>query len=141
MTASTLTTPRTGIGRVLLAGLVAAVLTGAVNAAIAIIAVAAGVTKTMQLTPAIDVAFSVVASVVGAIGWTIVDRRAADPRRVMRVLAPAVLVVSFIPDVALGIATAGTTGIAPILVLALMHVTTISIAIAVYSRMLPLRRA
>lgn len=68
MTASTLSTTRTGTGRVLLAGLLAAVLTGVVNAAIAIIAVAAGLTRTMQLMPPIDVEFSVVTPLVGAIG-------------------------------------------------------------------------
>lgn len=136
---ATVTSPKTAASRIVIAALTAAVLTSVVNAAIALIAVAAGVTATPQLTPAVDIAFSVVASAVGAIGWTIVDRRTADPRRVMRVLAPAVLLVSFVPDIALGAATVATTGIAPVLALALMHVTTIVIAIAAYARFLPLK--
>ncbi|WP_375401740.1 DUF6069 family protein [uncultured Amnibacterium sp.] len=147
MTASavTTTTTRTRTGttaaasRIALAAVVAAVLTSVVNAAIALIAVALGATATPPLTPAIDIAFSVVTSVAGAIGWTIVNRRAADPRRVLKVLAPALLVVSFIPDIALGAATAAATGIAPILALALMHVTTMAIALTVYARLLPLK--
>lgn len=144
-TASTVTTAttRTDTGatasRIALAAVVAAVLTGAVNAAIALIAVALGATATPPLTPAIDIAFSVVTSVAGAIGWTIVNRRSADPRRVLKVLAPALLLVSFIPDIALGAATAATTGSAPILALALMHVASIGIALPVYARLLPLK--
>lgn len=139
MTAATVTRPRTTTSRIVIAAVTAAVLTSAVNAAIALIAVALGATATRQLTPGVDIAFSVLASVVGAIGWTIMDRRTADPRRVLRVLGPAVLLVSFIPDIALGVATVASTGIAPILALALMHVTTITIAIAVYARVLPLK--
>lgn len=143
MTTSTIAPPRsrtrTRAGRIALAGLVAAVLTSVVNVAVAALAVALGATQTMQLTPAPDIAFSVIASVVGAVGWSIVDRRATDPRRVLKVLAPTVLVVSFVPDVLLALATASSTGIAPILALALMHVTTISIALAVYARLIPLR--
>lgn len=133
------TTASTGRGRIAIAAVLAAVLTGAVNGTIAVIAVAVGVTAIMPLNPPIDIAFSVLASIAGAIGWAIVNRRATDPRRVMAWLAPVVLLVSFVPDVLLAVATAGSTGIAPILALSLMHVTTIVIAIAVYACLLPLK--
>ena len=138
-TTATTTTASTGRSRIALAAVLAAVLTGAVNSAIALIAVAVGVTAIGPLNPPIDIAFSVLASIAGAIGWTIVNRRSTDPRRVMTWLAPVVLLVSFVPDVLLAVVTAGSTGIAPILALALMHVTTITIAIAVYARLLPLK--
>ena len=133
------TTARAGRGRIATAAVLAAVLTGAVNSAVAVAAVAVGVTAVMPLNPPIDIAFSVLASIAGAIGWTIVNRRADDPRRVMAWLAPLVLLVSFVPDVLLAVATASSTGIAPILALSLMHVTTIVIAIGVYARLLPLK--
>lgn len=138
-TTTTGTTASTGRGRIAIAAILAAVLTGAVNSAIAVIAVAVGVAAIMPLNPPIDVAFSVLASIAGAIGWSIANRHANDPRRVMAWLAPAVLLVSFVPDVLLAVATGRSTGIAPILALSLMHVTTIVIAIAVYARLLPLK--
>ncbi|WP_375389085.1 DUF6069 family protein [uncultured Amnibacterium sp.] len=140
MTTTTLRT-RAGGGRIALAALVAAVLTSAVDAAIAVIAVAAGVPQTMQLMPATPVSLSVLASIFGAIGWTLIDRRAKQPRRVIRVLAPILLVVSFVPDAILAAATVDATGLAPVLTLASMHVTTIAIAIAVFARLIPLKRS
>jgi len=136
MTATTATIPAAR-QRVLLAGGLAAVGASIVNVGIALAAPALGVPLLPQLMPAGVVAFSVVAGVVGAIGWQLVRRRAADPRRLLMRLVPIVLAVSFVPDVALGIATASDTGPAPVLALALMHLTTIGIAVAVYARVLP----
>ena len=123
--------------RVLLAAGVAAVGASIVNVGIALATPALGVPLLPQLMPAGVVAFSVVAAVVGAIGWQLVRRRAADPRRLLTWLVPTVLAVSFVPDVALGIATASDTGPAPVLALALMHLTTIAIAVPAYARVLP----
>ena len=125
--------------RVLLAASVAAVGASIVNVGIALAAPALGVPLLPQLMPAGVVAVTVVAAVTGAIGWQLVRRRAADPRRLLTRLVPTVLAVSFVPDVALGIATASGTGPAPVLALALMHVTTIVIAIAAYALLLPVR--
>lgn len=125
--------------RVLLAAAVAAVGASIVNVGIALAAPALGVPLLPQLMPAGVVAVTVVAAVAGAIGWQLVRRRAADPRRLLTRLVPTVLAVSFVPDVALGIATASGTGPAPVLALALMHVTTITIAIAAYALLLPVR--
>ncbi len=136
MTATTATIPATR-QRVLLAAGVAAVGASIVNVGIALAAPALGVPQLPQLMPAGVVAFTVVAAVVGAVGWQLVRRRAADPRRVLTRVVPVVLAVSFLPDVALGVATASGTGPAPVLALALMHLTTIGIAVAVYARVLP----
>ncbi|GAA4737706.1 DUF6069 family protein [Amnibacterium soli] len=131
---STAATPR-----VLLAAGTAAVLASAVNVGIALAVPALGLPVLPQLMPAGVVAFTVVAAVVGAIGWQLVRRRSADPRRLLTRLVPIVLAVSFVPDVALGVATATGTGPAPVLALALMHLTTIVVAVAVYARVLPVR--
>ena len=129
------------IGRIALAAVLAAVLTSAANVGIALTAVALGVPQTPALTPPADVTLSVAAGVGGAVGWAVVRRRAADPRRVLRRLVPAVLLVSFVPDAVLALLTAADTGIAPILALMLMHVATIAIAVAVYARTLPVEAA
>lgn len=47
---------------------------------------------------------------------------------------------SFVLDILLAFATATSTGIAPILVLAFMYITTITIAIAAYAGLLPLKQ-
>ena len=129
---STASTPR-----VVLAAGAAAVLASAVNVGIALAAPALGVPMLPQLLPV--GAFTVVAAVAGAIGWQLVRRRATAPRRLLTRLVPIVLAASFVPDVALGIATAAGTGPAPVLALALMHLTTIGVAVAVYARVLPVR--
>ena len=140
--ASTVTSDRSPIaGRLPLAAAIAAASTGAVSAVIALATVPLGVPQIPQLTPVAVALFSVVASVVGAIGWQLVRRRAAEPRRTLLRLAVIVLVVSFVPDVLLGLSLAGTTGVAPVVALALMHVTTIAIAVAVFARLLPVDAA
>jgi hypothetical protein len=138
-TMTTQTTSRSTIApkNIAAAALLTAVATALVNTVIGIAAVAAGVPKTAQLTPGVDIMFSVVASVVGAFGWYIVVRRAADPTATLRRLVPTVLAISFIPDILLGIATAPATGIAPVLILALMHIATITIAVLIYRRFIP----
>ena len=136
MTATTIPTAAAP-QRVLLAAVVAAAGASVVNAGIALAAQALQLPALPQLTPAVDVAFTVVAAVVGAIGWALIRRRAADPRRLLTWLVPTVLAVSLVPDVALGVATASDTGPAPVLALALMHLTTIGIAVPVYARFLP----
>lgn len=136
MTATTVP-PVAAPRRVVLAAGIAAVGASVVNVGIALAVPALGLPQLPQLTPAGVVAFTVVAAVVGAIGWQLIRRRAADPRRLLTWLVPAVLAVSFVPDVALGVATASDTGPAPVLALALMHLTTIGIAVPVYARVLP----
>lgn len=142
MTASAASpTATTAPQRVLLAAGLAAVLSGVAAAAVALATGPLGVTQLPQLTPAVDAVFAAVAAVIGAIGWQLVRGRAADPRRVLSRLVPAVLAASFVPDVVLGVLTAADTGVAPVVALALMHVTTIAISVAVYARVLPVSRA
>jgi hypothetical protein len=73
--------------------------------------------------------------VAGTAGWAIVRRRSARPRAVLRVLVPAVVVLSFIPDVVLLV-----TGTSPgnVIGLWVMHVVVAVVTVATASRVLPL---
>jgi hypothetical protein len=139
MTSTSVSPPVSSTRRVLLAGVAAAVPTGVLSAAIALASASLGVPQIPQLTPAAVALFSVFGAIVGAFGWQAVRRRATDPGRTMRWLVPFVLVVSFVPDVLLAFTLASTTGVAPVLALALMHITTLVIGVTVYSRLLPVR--
>jgi hypothetical protein len=139
ITQPTPTMPRYSKRRIALAALIAAAATGTVDALIGIIALALGAKATLTLSPGPDVALAVIASIVGAIGWTIIARRCGNPRRVLQIIAPIVLVLSFIPDILFASATAATTGWAPVAALVLMHIATISLALATYGTVLPIR--
>ena len=89
--------------------------------------------------PSSYVALIVVGVVAGAAGWLAVRRRAANPPGVMRSLAPAVVVLSFIPDVLVGVtkSLAGTTwaGVGGLMA---MHLAVAICAVAAFTRFLPL---
>ncbi|GMA86824.1 hypothetical protein GCM10025868_20740 [Angustibacter aerolatus] len=74
-----------------------------------------------------------------AVGWYLVGRRATAPRRLLTRLVPAVLVVSLVPDVWLGVSRAipGTTWGA-VAALAAMHVVVAATAVSVLTRFAPL---
>ena len=137
MASTTLPMSGTSTRRVLLAGAVPALLTSVVNVGLALGALALGVPSTVQLGAPGVVLVSIVVAFCGAIGWQLVRRRAAHPRALLRLLVPIVLVLSFAPDVLLAAMTWSSTGLTPVLTLALMHLTTISIAVAAYARILP----
>lgn len=115
--------------------LIVAVAASTVNALIALGATALGAESTGGLQPIAYISFTVIAAIAGAAGWHIVNRRAARPAKVMRWLVPAFLVVSFIPDIAVGVAMGWLVAGA----LMLMHVATITIAVLTYRRFMPLR--
>ena len=118
-----------------LSALITAVVAVIVNALIALGAVALGAEVVGGLQPIAYVSFTVVAAIVGAFGWHIINRRAHHPAKVMRWLVPTFLVVSFIPDIAVGI----TMGWLVAGSLMLMHIATITVAVLIYRRFLPLR--
>jgi hypothetical protein len=122
------------IGVAALAGLIGCVI-------IAIVARAAGVPggfSPLVVFPA----FVVIGVVAGAVGWQQVRQRSADPRHLLARLVPAVLLVSFIPDLAVGAAGAlpHTTwgGVAALM---LMHLAVTAGAVPAYRHFLPLRAA
>jgi hypothetical protein len=124
----------------LLAIAVVTVVASIANALIAAVGLAMGLgsATTIGLQPMAYISLTIVAAVAGAVGWRIIDRSTQRPSRVMRWLVPAVLVVSFVPDLIVG-ASAGTmSGWAYAVVLMAMHVATIAIAILTFQRLLPL---
>jgi Family of unknown function (DUF6069) len=126
---------------ILLATGVAALAGLAGCAIIAIVARAAGVPG--SFTPLVTFpAFVVIGVVAGAIGWNQVRQRSAGPRHLLARLVPAVLLLSFIPDLAVGVTRAlpHTTwgGVAALM---LMHLVVTASAVASYRRFLPVRAA
>lgn len=115
--------------------LIVAIAAGALNALIALSATALGAESTGGLQPIAYISFTVIAAIAGAGGWHIINRRADHPAKAMQWLVPTFLVVSFIPDIVVGI----TMGWLMAGALALMHVATITIAVLTYRRFMPLR--
>ncbi|MEQ0558454.1 DUF6069 family protein [Amycolatopsis sp. NEAU-NG30] len=88
--------------------------------------------------PAAYVPLTVVAAAAGLAGWLAVRRRATRPATTLRSLASAVVALSFVPDVLLGITgfLPGTTwpGVAGLMV---MHLVIAAVAVASYARFFP----
>ena len=129
---------RSGLARtgIVVATIVAA---SAVNAVIAQIALAAGADDSFTpLQPGAYVFLTVIGVLLGLAGWAVVRRAAAHPARLLRVLVPVVLLVSFVPDLTTAPNMAGsTTG--GVIALVLMHITTTVIAVLGFRRALPVR--
>lgn len=123
------------------AGTIAGVVVAAsvVNAVIAEIALALGASESFTpLQPAAYVFLTVVGVLLALGGWALVRRVSTHPVRVLRVLVPAVLLVSFVPDVLTAPGMDGASGLA-VAALVLMHVTTAAIAVLGFARALPVR--
>jgi hypothetical protein len=126
--------------KLILMAIGAAALAGLAGCAIiAIVARVAGVPG--DFTPLVVFpAFVVIGVAAGAIGWSQVRQRSADPRRLLARLVPAVLLLSFIPDLAVGAARSlpHTTwgGVAALM---LMHLAVTASAVPAYRHFLPLR--
>jgi hypothetical protein len=89
--------------------------------------------------PSSYIGLIVVGIVAGAAGWLVVRRRAANAPGVMRFLVPAVVTLSFIPDVLIGVtkSEAGTTwtGVGGLMA---MHLAVAVLAVVAFNRFLPL---
>jgi hypothetical protein len=80
----------------------------------------------------------VFAALGGAIGWQLVRNRATHPSRVLARLVPVVLLLSFIPDVLIGISKAETaTTWGGVFALMAMHIFVATAAVASYLYFLP----
>ncbi|MCP2241595.1 DUF6069 family protein [Lentzea aerocolonigenes] len=140
MTDTTATTRSSGVLTAVGVVAAAAVAT-ALNAAVAAIAHAAGASPEFQALQLPTYAtFTVLGVLAGAAGWAIIRARARNPRRVLRVLVPAVLLVSLVPDVLVG-ASAALPGASwgGAVALMVMHVVVTVVAVGAYLRLLPLR--
>lgn len=118
----------------------AAVVAIALNAAIAAIAHAAGASSAFSPLHLQSYApLTIIGIAAGAAGWALVRARSANPRRLLRVLVPAVLLVSFTPDVLVGASgrMAGTSWGA-VAALMVMHLVVATVAVGTYLRVMPL---
>jgi hypothetical protein len=118
--------------------LTVAVGAGILNALIALGAQALGADTAAvpDLTPPAYLTFTVIGTVLGTLGWSIVRRCAAFPSRVMSWLVPLVIVVSLIPDVLIAVSAGPVAGIA----LGLMHLAVLAVALPTFRHFLPLPR-
>lgn len=124
-------------GEVVVGLLGAAVISVVVNALIALVAgrfIPEGAER-MGLALAEYAPATVIGILLGTLGWYLVRRFAGNPRRVLRVLVPVVVVLSWIPD--LGILAGGAT-VVNSLALILMHTVVAAATVPVLSRVLPL---
>jgi hypothetical protein len=111
----------------------------AVNAVIALITLALGADDSFNpLQPGAYIFLTVIGVLLGLAGWAVVRKVSADPARVLRVLVPVVVVLSFIPDFTTVPGMEGSSGLG-IAALVLMHVATAAIAVPAFARALPVR--
>lgn len=107
----------------------------AVNALIATVAVAFGASASYgPLTAPAYASMTILGIAAGWVGWRLIARRAADPRRALAIAVPVALALSFVPDILLGVFRfiPGTTTPA-VIALALMHLVTAGVAVPAYA--------
>ncbi|ELS51064.1 DUF6069 family protein [Streptomyces viridochromogenes] len=119
--------------------LAAAVVSALGNAVVALLARAAGASHDFEaLTPPAYVPLTVIGVLLGAIGWAVVRRVAKNPAGLLRWLAPVVVIVSFVPDLALLGGDTPGKGVLAVCALMVMHVVVGVVAVLAYRRVLPL---
>ncbi|MGO2110340.1 MAG: DUF6069 family protein [Pseudoclavibacter sp.] len=118
-----------------ISALIVAVAGSAVNALVALGAVALGASVAGGLQPIAYISLTVVSGIGGAIGWHLINRRAKRPAQVLRWLVPTFFVVSLVPTLAVGFDMGWLVAGA----LMLMHLTTAVVAVLSYRRLMPLR--
>jgi hypothetical protein len=88
---------------------------------------------------------TVLGLLIAVVVWELVRRRAGDPVAVMRRLVPIVVVLSWAPDVALGVTHREASSQLPhttwgeVAALMVMHLFVAAIGLGLFSRLLPLR--
>lgn len=114
---------------------VAVVVAVAVNSVVALIAVATGAPANYgPLTFPAYTLFTTLGIVVGWIGWSLVRRRARDPRRTLSMLVPIVTVASFVPDILLlAFRFIPGTTVGAVIGLMVMHVVVVAVAVPAYA--------
>ncbi len=110
-----------------------------VNGVIAQIALALGADSSfVPLQPAAYVFLTVVGVLLALAGWTLVRHFSSRPARLLRVLVPAVLLASFVPDLTLAPQMPGASPLG-VIALVLMHITTTAIIVLGFTRTHPVR--
>jgi len=134
------TATRVTPGKVALAGLVAAVIALIANTVVAQVALAAGASDDFTpLTPGAYGFFTVIGVIAGLVGWLLI-RRTTNAAATLRWLVPTVLVVSLVPDVLVGFSDQAGVSWGAVITLMVMHVIVTVVAVATFTRLLPLRR-
>ncbi len=132
--------PAVTVGTALKTGAVAGVLAAVVNVAVS--AIARGPfdasDEFVPLTPGPIVMWTILGAVIGALGWRLIVSKKADSRALLAKLVPTVLVLSFLPDLAL-LATDTMPGqsTAGVLALMVMHLLTAAVVVTGYRRSMP----
>ncbi len=122
--------------------IVVAAVAVAANSLVAWIAILIGADPAFPpLMPAVFGGLTVVGLAIAYLGWRLVRRRARSPRRVLAVIVPALLVLSFVPDVvtmAVGFIPHGS----PLgyVALMIMHPIVVALAVPAFLRVAPLER-
>jgi len=128
---------RTKPGKILLAGVVAAVVALVGNTIVAQVALAAGASDDFTpLTPGAYAFFTVIGIIAGLVGWLLIRRR-PNATATLRRLVPTVLVVSLIPDVLVGFSNREGVSWGAVAALMVMHVVVTVAAVASFSRWMP----
>ncbi len=132
--AGTASVPRTAV--LLVAAFAVA---GLANSIIAMAAIAAGASSSYApLMAPVFLAFTAIGVGVGYVGWRMIRRMFEQPARVLRVLVPVVLVLSWVPDVILAIVQfIPGTNLTGALGLGLMHAVVVAVAVPVYAKLAP----
>ena len=134
------TATRVTAGKIVLAGVVAAVIALVANTVVAQVALAAGASDDFTpLTPGAYGFFTVVGVIAGLVGWLLI-RRTSNAAAILRWLVPTVLVVSLVPDVLVGFSDQAGVSWGAVFALMVMHVIVTVVAVATFTRLLPLQR-
>ena len=118
---------------------VVAVVVGALGTtAIAAIAHGAGVAHSFSpLHPGSYIALIVLGVLGGAVAWQLVRVKARQPSRVLRSLVPAVVILSFIPDIVIGITGSFHATWGGVIALMAAHVVVAMAAVTSFAELLP----
>jgi hypothetical protein len=119
--------------------IVAAVVVGALGTTVvAAIAHAAGVSHSFSpLQPGAYIGLIVLGVAAGGIGWQMVRARAQRPAPLLRVLVPTVVLVSFVPDITIGILGSDHATWAGVVALMVAHVVVAIAAVSSFATFLP----
>jgi hypothetical protein len=130
-------TRRTGALSVAAGLLAAFVVAGVANAVVALLARAAGAsTEFAPLNPSSYLPLTAIGLLLGSVGWAVIRRIAARPERLLRLLVPAVVVISLVPDLT-QFSSPGGSALA-VVALMVMHVVVATAGVLAYRRVLPL---
>lgn len=113
--------------------IIATVVAVGLNVVVASVALGLGVGPFPPLTLPVYGAFTVLGVLIGWFGWGIVQRKAANPARVLAILVPVVAVLSFVPDVLLMILRyIPGSSVGGAIALMIMHVVVLGTAVPAY---------